>query len=96
MKMVKKYTINSIAGYEEEKEELKKIIDLFNNYKHYKEKGAYMSKGLILSGDPGVGKTLFAKVLASEINAPLIILDGSELGGIFGSLKIKHAFKKGR
>ena len=90
----KKYTVDSIAGYAEEKEELKKIIDLFNNYQHYKNKGAYMSKGLILSGNPGVGKTLFAKVLASEINAPLIILDGSELGGLFGSLKIKRAFKK--
>ena len=94
MKKIKKYTIDSIAGYEEEKEELKKIIDLFNNYENYKNKGAYMSKGLILSGNPGVGKTLFAKVLASEINAPLIILDGSELGGLFGSLKIKNAFKK--
>ena len=96
MKKIKKYTLDSIAGYKDEKEELKKIIDLFNNYEVYKTKGAYMSKGLILSGDPGVGKTLFAKVLASEINAPLIILDGSDLGGLFGSLKIKKAFKKAR
>lgn len=94
MKQIKKYTINDIAGYEEEKKELQKIIDLFNNYDKYKSKGAYMSKGLILSGEPGVGKTLFAKVLASEINAPLINLDGSTLGGIFGALRIKKAFKK--
>ena len=94
--MREKYTLDSIAGYELEKEELKKIIDLFKNYDEYKSKGAYLSKGLILSGDPGVGKTLFAKVLASEINAPIIILDGAGLNGILGSFKIKKAFRKAR
>ena len=92
--MKKEYTLDSIAGYETEKEELRKIIELFNNYDEYKSKGAYLSKGLILSGEPGVGKTLFAKVLASEINAPIIILDGAELNGFFGAAKIKRAFKK--
>lgn len=92
--MKKRYDLNSIAGYETEKEELKKIIALFKNYSVYKEKGAYLSKGLILSGEPGVGKTLFAKVLANEINASFIILDGADLNGIFGAMKIKRAFRK--
>lgn len=92
--MKKKYSLESIAGYEREKEELKKIISLFKNYNDYKEKGAYLSKGLILSGDPGVGKTLFARVLADEINASIIILDGADLNGIFGAIRIKRAFKK--
>ena len=92
--MKKRYDLNSIAGYEREKEELKKIISLFKNYNEYKQKGAYLSKGLILSGDPGVGKTLFAKVLADEINASFIILDGADLNGILGSMRIKKAFKK--
>lgn len=88
------YTLDDIAGYDKEKKELSGIIDLFNNYYMYKEKGARLPKGLILSGEPGVGKTLFAKVLASQINAPMVILDGSRIEGFFGARKIKKAFKK--
>ena len=59
------YTLKDIAGYEQEKEKLKEIIEMFKNYHQYKKKGVTLSKGLILSGQPGVGKTLFARVLAN-------------------------------
>lgn len=90
------YTIDDIAGYKEEKKELKKIIDMINNYDKYKEKGVYLSKGLILSGKPGVGKTLFARVLASLINAPLITIDGTDSDNELGVAKIQEAFKKAK
>ncbi len=87
-------TLNDIAGYEEEKQELLAIIDMFKNYEKYSEKGAYISKGLILSGSPGVGKTLFAKVLANEIGAPFFHVDGSLLKGVSGVRKLKKIFKR--
>lgn len=90
------YTIDDIAGYKEEKKELKKIIDMINNYDKYKAKGVYLSKGLILSGKPGVGKTLFARVLASLINAPLITIDGTDSDNELGVAKIQEAFKKAK
>lgn len=88
------YTLKDIAGYEQEKEKLKEIIEMFKNYHQYKKKGVTLSKGLILSGQPGVGKTLFARVLANEINAPFYYLDGSKMSGVFGIYKINKMFKK--
>ena len=59
-------SLQSIAGYAEEKAEAVKIINLFKNYDSLKELGVSIPKGLILSGMPGVGKTLMAKVIAAE------------------------------
>ena len=88
------YSLKDIAGYELEKEKLKEIIYMFKNYQNYKEKGVLLSKGLILSGDPGVGKTLFAQVLANEINAPFYYIDGSKMDNFFGVYKVNKLFKK--
>ena len=60
------YTFDSIAGYEREKTELKNLCEIFSNRKKYEEKGGRLPKGIIFYGRAGTGKTLFAKVLASE------------------------------
>ena len=65
------FSLKSIAGYSEEKAEAIKIINLFKNYESLKELGVSIPKGLILSGMPGVGKTLMAKVIAAEAGVPL-------------------------
>lgn len=75
---MEKYTMNDIAGYKKEKEELAKIIDILNNKEEYFKKGGYIPKGLILYGEPGNGKTLFAKVLASECNVKFYEFDCSK------------------
>lgn len=73
-----KLSLQSIAGYEEEKAEAIKIINLFKNYDSIKELGVSIPKGLILSGMPGVGKTLMAKVIAAEANVPLFEYEAME------------------
>lgn len=73
-----KLTLDSIAGYKNEKNEAIKIINLFKNYETLKEMGVSIPRGLILSGQPGVGKTLMAKVIASESNVPFYEYEATE------------------
>lgn len=75
---INQFSLNSIAGYDEEKAEAVKIINLFKNYDSLKELGVSIPKGLILSGMPGVGKTLMAKVIAAEANVPLFEYEAME------------------
>lgn len=94
MKMT--YTFDSIAGYTQEKKELMALCDLFNNRKKYEKKGAHLPKGIIFYGDVGNGKTLFAKVLASECGLNTINIDLSESDKAYNICKqIKQAFTKG-
>ena len=85
-----KITLNDIAGYSKEKEELVKIIDILNNVSSYQLKGGYVPKGIIFYGDPGNGKTLFSKVLAEETNFNFIEVDITE--GKFAQ-NLKKAYK---
>ena len=76
-----KTTLDKVAGYEEEKEEITKIIRLLNNYQKYEKMGIDIPKGLILQGPAGTGKTLMAKAIAGECNIPFFYfqaLDGVE------------------
>lgn len=72
------YNLNSIAGYQNEKAEAIKIINLFKHYDELKKLGVSIPKGLILSGHPGVGKTLMAKVIAGESNVPFYQYESTE------------------
>ena len=66
--MEEKITLANICGYKEEKEQVRNIIKLLNNYKEYEKQGVTIPRGLIFQGPPGTGKTLFAKAIAGECN----------------------------
>ena len=81
-KETKKLTWDDIKGMEETKKMLKdKIESPIKNAEKYKEFGIPASKGILLFGPPGCGKTFFAKVAADESNAAFYIVNGPELLG---------------
>ena len=61
---------DQVAGLQEEKEELKEIVDFLKSPQKYIEVGARIPKGVILVGPPGTGKTLLAKAVAGEAGVP--------------------------
>ena len=83
--------LNDIAGYELEKRELRKVIDVLNNREKYASRGSYIPKGLILYGEPGNGKKLFAKVLANETNVNFYEFDTTKM---FAQSRFKKLYKK--
>lgn len=86
-----KITFDNIAGYGAEVKEVKSICAMINNYEEFKKIGVTLPKGLLLYGNPGVGKTLFAQAIASEIKREFVdvSITGLEEDNINTILKTK-------
>ena len=94
-----KVTFDDIAGLDEEKEELKEIVDFLKKPKKFTEMGAKIPKGVLLYGKPGTGKTLIAKAIAGEADVPFISMSGSEFIEMFaglGASRVRKLFEKAR
>ena len=66
----KRVTFKNVAGLEEEKDDLKEIVDFLKEPKKYLQVGARIPKGVLLVGPPGTGKTLLARAVAGEAGVP--------------------------
>lgn len=90
-------SFKDIAGMEELKNEMSYAVDILKNPEKYKQQGVRPTKGIILEGPPGNGKTLFAKALAQEAGVNFIASKGADFQSALMSLgprKIKQLFKK--
>lgn len=90
-------SFKDIAGLDELKNEMSYAVDILKNPEKYKQQGIRPTKGIILEGPPGNGKTLFAKALAQEAGVNFIASKGADFQSALMSMgprKIKQLFKK--
>ncbi|MFQ6727144.1 MAG: ATP-dependent zinc metalloprotease FtsH [Alphaproteobacteria bacterium] len=90
-----KTTFKDVAGIDSEKQELMEVVEFLKNKDKFKSLGARVPRGVLLSGEPGTGKTLLARAVAGEANVPFFATSGSDFSGIIvglGVAKIKEIF----
>ncbi|KIH61627.1 ATP-dependent metallopeptidase HflB [Ancylostoma duodenale] len=94
-----KVSFKDVAGCEEAKIEIMEFVNFLKNPQQYKDLGAKIPKGAILTGPPGTGKTLLAKATAGEANVPFITVSGSEFLEMFvgvGPARVRDMFAMAR
>ena len=94
-----KVRFSDVAGCDEEKEEMKEIIDYLKSPQKFSEMGARIPKGILMVGNPGTGKTLLAKAVAGEANVPFYSISGSDFVEMFvgvGASRVRDMFKKAK
>jgi len=94
--VVSDVTFGDIGGISDVKEELEEIIDFLKNPQRYRRFGARLPKGVLLVGPPGVGKTMIAKAVAAEANAPFYYQSASSFVHIYvgmGAKRVSELFR---
>lgn len=95
----RKTTFADVAGADEEKEELKEIVDFLKSPKRFNELGARIPKGVLLVGPPGTGKTLLARAVAGEAGVPFFSISGSDFVEMFvgvGASRVRDLFEQAK
>jgi len=91
-----KITLKDVAGIDEVKEEVKEIIDYLKDPARFHKVGGRPPKGVLLYGEPGVGKTLLARAIAGEAHVPFISASGSDFVEMFvgvGAARVRDLFE---
>ena len=92
-------TFKDIAGNDEAKQDLSEVVEFLKYPKKFESVGAKIPKGVLLVGPPGTGKTMLARAVAGEANAPFFSISGSEFVEMFvgvGASRVRDLFAKAK
>ena len=95
----KKATFQDVAGADEEKEELREIVEFLREPQKYLDLGAHIPKGVLLVGPPGTGKTLLAKAVAGEAGVQFLSISGSDFVEMYvgvGASRVRDLFQQAK
>ncbi|WP_082759893.1 ATP-dependent zinc metalloprotease FtsH [Abyssisolibacter fermentans] len=95
----KKVSFKDVAGLDEEKEELKEIVDFLSDPKKYIALGARIPKGVLMVGPPGTGKTYLSRAVAGEAGVPFFSISGSDFVEMFvgvGASRVRDLFEQAK
>ena len=94
-----KVSFADVAGADEEKEELREIVDFLQTPRKYLDLGARIPKGVLLVGPPGTGKTLLAKAVAGEAGVQFLSISGSDFVELYvgvGASRVRDLFEEAK
>ncbi len=94
-----KVTFQDVAGMSEEKQELQEVVEFLVNPDKFKNLGAKIPHGILLSGPPGTGKTLLARAVAGEAGVPFLAISGSDFMELYvgvGASRVRDLFEQAR
>jgi len=95
----KQVTFEDVAGADEEKEELREIVEFLRDPRQFISLGARIPKGVLLVGPPGTGKTLLAKAVAGEAGVGFLSISGSDFVELYvgvGASRVRDLFEQAK
>jgi ATP-dependent metalloprotease len=84
-----------VLGMDEAKEDLQELVAFLKNPQNFSRLGGKMPKGVLLTGQPGTGKTLLARAVAGEAGVPFFTACGSEFEEMYvgvGARRVRDLF----
>lgn len=86
----------NVGGMRDVKGELQRVVRFLRDPGHYRRLGATLPRGILLSGPPGIGKTMLAKALAGEARVPLINVSGIDFDADTGPARLRKLIDTAR
>ncbi len=75
--------LEDVRGQAEPKEDVTRVIELWQSGEEFRKAGGKPERGLLFIGQPGTGKTMLSKAIATSFNSPIVTMPGSGFAQTF-------------